>query len=248
MVTYVINIDGEEFTGAPTMTTEEVNKAFDAAVKEWPKVRKKLERKHLGISIFISLGVDFMGRGISQIDDDNERKMSKWEELHGIVCVWRDEKRKLIAWTKDGAVEGPALNMHGPVEDEFNLSIKRNRISPPNSSLEWEEIVINGRSYLSYAVFPGAKEAEEAMAAALAELPSVDKRMTEKVRMIKKIRSADGNDRMQYSIRQLYLEMSRIRNGWDMRHGVAEKFVTDDEKFHIVAWTKEGMIVGPVAN
>lgn len=245
MERYIVNIYGQEIEGAPTMTPEEVKRAFDAAVAEWPEVRKARDRKYLYASILNALGGEIMEREVSRLYDAADCERNNWEKRHGVISSLWDEKRLLTAWTKEGKIEGPALDMHGPVEDELNLTIKRDKFSPPNSSLEWEEIIINGRSFMSYALFPGEKEAKEAMATELTDWHRENKRLKEIMSRIKKIKSSGEEDRMQYFIRLLYFEKDCIRTGWEMRHEVAEKFIIDDEKCHIVAWTREKMIVGP---
>lgn len=250
METYVINIDGEEFTGAPTMTTEEVNKAFDAAVEEWPEVRREHEKKSLLASIMRGIGGDRMSVETGLLDEEVELSYTAWEIRHGVVVQHGKEGNKLTAWTKDGRITGPEIKYYiDKSEDgDFSIRIRHEKVTQAlfrEGILERYIITINDKEYIGAPTYT-KKGAEAAFEAVVAEKSSFKGSRLELRAKIKKLKSLDAG-RMHYAIHLLTLDSWRIAREYEAKHGVVGNFFRDDEKFHFGAWIQDGLIIGPLA-
>lgn len=249
METYVITIDGEEFTGAPTMTSEEVNKAFDAAVEEWPEVRREHEKKYLLASILRGIDGDRMSVETGLLDEEVEQSYTAWQIRHGVVVQHGKDGNRLTAWTKDGRLIGPEIKYVNKCEDgDFSIRIRHEKV-PQGMFLEGVLkrfiITINSKEYIGAPTFT-KKGAETAFEAVVAEKSSFKGSRLELWAKIKKLKSLDA-DRMHYAIHLLTLDSWRIAREYEAKHGVVGNFFRDDEKFHFGAWIQDGLIIGPLA-
>lgn len=250
METYVINIDGEEFVGAPTMATEEVNKAFDAAVKEWPEVRREHHKKWLLASILLGIGGDRMSVETDVLNNEGvELSYTLWQIRHGVVVQHGKDGNRLTAWTKDGRIIGPEIkNVDEPEDGDFSIRIRHEKVKQGmfrEGVLERYIITINDKEYIGAPTYT-RQGADAAFEVALVEMPTLKESRREVWNKIKKLKSIDA-DRMDNAIHLLKQNTWRITREWEAKYGVAQEFFIEDEKFHLKAWTIDGMVMGPLA-
>lgn len=250
METYVINIDGEEFVGAPTMTPEEVQKAFDAAMVEWPEVRREHNRKYLLGSILRGIGGDRVSVETDVLDEEVELSYAAWQIRHGVVVQHGKDGNRLTAWTKDGRIMGPIIKAVDRSEDgEFNIRIRHEKVTQGmfrEGVLERYIITINDKEYIGAPTYT-RQGADATFEAALVEMPALKESRREVRNKIKKLKSIDA-DRMHNAIHLLKQNTWWITREWEAKYGIAQEFFIEDEKFHLKAWTQEGPIVGPLAD
>lgn len=249
MERYIVNIDGQEFEGAPTMTPEEVQKAFDAAVAEWPDVRREHNKKWLLASILRGIAGERMSAETGVLDEEVEKSLNEWQVRHGIFVQYGKGWKRLTAWTKEGRMIGPEIKSIDTSEDaEFTIRIRHEKVAEGMSHegiLERFKVTINGKEYTGAPTYT-RKGAEVAFEAALAEKPALDESRRKLNDKIKKMKAVD-EDKMHNAIKYLRICMWHLAREWETRHGVAGHFFMEDEKFHLGAWTEDGLIMGPVA-
>lgn len=245
----MINIDAEEFVGAPTLTPEEAGSAFDAAMEEWPGVRREHDRNYLLASILRGIGGKRMSVETGLLDEEVELSYTAWQIKHGVVVKHGKEGNKLTSWTKDGRITGPEIkNVDKSDDGDFSVRIRHEKVTQGmfrEGVLERYIITINNKEYIGAPTYT-RQGAEAAFEAALAEMPALNELRREFRDKINKLKSLDA-DRMHNAILLLKLDSWRIAREWETKYGVAGHFFMKDESFHLKAWTQDGLIIGPLA-
>lgn len=239
----IIVIDGKKYVAAPIYTPEEARSAFSSALAEWPSVRNAINRIGEKVSKLIAIDKRRMWIEIGYLSNAVESLYAEWWKRHGIITVYRKYYSKLLAWTTDGELIGPPYQ-HDDSEKEVEASEGDHKPFVSNGSSGEYIATIDGIRYFGAPTYTPEK-AQLAFSAALAEFPYLRKKREKIINTINQLEDF-GRLRMLAEVTLLNCEISYLVNGFERRHGIAQIYSTDDDKFHLAAWTENGIVEGPV--
>jgi hypothetical protein len=239
-----IIIEGKKYVAAPIYTPEDARAAFSSASTELPSVKSAINKIVEQISKLNAVDEHRMWVEVGYLSDAIDSLYAEWEKRHGIISIYKNNHSKLLAWTRDGEFMGPPYDFGDSAKEEKVSARDNNGQNVSNGASGEYIVIIDGVRYCGAPTYPSS-EVQTVFSSVLAELPYLQKKI-EKIRDTIYRLDDFGGLRMSSEIQLLECKISYLVNEFEKRHGIAQIFSTDDDRFHIAVWTEKGIVEGPV--